>query len=127
MNIDNLTVGQIKEIAALLNLSNGVSSTTTKNSLSSFAIGKKVIVRTYSAGVFVGILKERSGKEVILENSRRIWSWSGAFTLSKIAEAGLSTAKMAVVEPEKLVTECIEVIICSDNAFTKLMEIKSHE
>ena len=47
-----------------------------------------VIVRTYSAGVFAGELKSRKGQEVILENARRIWYWSGAATLSQLAMEG---------------------------------------
>lgn len=38
-------------------------------------IGKKVVVRTYSAGVHVGTLSEREGKEVMLVDARRIWRW----------------------------------------------------
>ena len=36
-------------------------------------IGKVCMVRTYSAGVFFGTLKERNGKEVVLTDARRIW------------------------------------------------------
>ena len=43
-----------------------------------------VVVRTYSAGVHVGELKSRKGKEVVLINARRLWKWCGAFTLSEL-------------------------------------------
>ena len=44
-----------------------------------------VIVRTYSAGVFAGYLESRKGKEAVLLNSRRIWYWDGANSLSQLA------------------------------------------
>ena len=51
---------------------------------------KVVIVRTYSAGVFMGVLKSRKGQEVVLENARRIWYWAGAASLSQLAMEGTS-------------------------------------
>lgn len=51
---------------------------------------KTVIVRTYSAGVFMGDLVSRKGQEVVLENARRIWYWSGAASLSQLAMEGTS-------------------------------------
>ena len=51
---------------------------------------KYVIVRTYSAGVFVGELKSRSGQEVVLLNARRLWYWDGAASLSQLAMEGVS-------------------------------------
>ena len=47
-----------------------------------------VIVRTYSAGVHFGELVSREGKEVVLQNAKRIWSWKGANTLHEIAVRG---------------------------------------
>jgi hypothetical protein len=75
--------------------------------------GRPVIVRTYSAGVHFGYLKSRAGKEVVLERSRRIWSWRGANTLSEIALHGVG-AGSRVAEPVTItLTEAIEVIECS--------------
>jgi hypothetical protein len=51
---------------------------------------KTVIVRTYSAGVFMGDLESRTGQEVVLTNARRIWYWSGAASLSQLAMEGTS-------------------------------------
>lgn len=51
-------------------------------------VGKYVIVRTYSAGVFAGNLESRKGQEVVLRNARRLWHWSGAASLSQMAMEG---------------------------------------
>lgn len=79
----------------------------------------KVIVRTYSAGVHYGTLKKRSGKEVILTNSRRLWYWDGAASLSQMAVDGVSVpsnCKFTVRVPEITLTEAIEIIPCSSSA-----------
>ena len=49
-----------------------------------------VLVRTYSAGVFVGYLESKTGGEVVLRNARRIWYWSGANSLSQLSVDGVS-------------------------------------
>ena len=46
-----------------------------------------VIVRTYSAGVFAGYLKERNGREAVLLNARRLWQFFSA-SLSELAQSG---------------------------------------
>jgi len=43
-------------------------------------VGMYVVVRTYSAGVHVGVLQAASGKEVRLSEARRIWSWLTVLT-----------------------------------------------
>ena len=75
---------------------------------------KPVLIRTYSAGVHFGYLVRRTGKEVELERSRRIWRWFGANTLSEIATAGLDVSKSKVGAPVSIVlTEAIEIINCT--------------
>ena len=70
-----------------------------------------VVVRTYSAGVHVGELKSRKGKEVVLVNARRLWKWRGAFTLSEVADEGIKEgSKPSIVTPEIVLTEAIEVL-----------------
>jgi len=75
-------------------------------------IGKYVVVRTYSAGCFAGVLDSRNGREAMLSNARRLWYWSGANSLSELALKGPSRpdeCKFAV-PVTVLVTEVIEVI-----------------
>ncbi len=76
------------------------------------------IIRTYSAGVFAGYIESisKDGKQVTLKNSRRIWYWSGACSLSQLAMEGTkkpSECKFAVVVDRMIVTECIEIIYCT--------------
>lgn len=88
------------------------------------------IIRTYSAGVHAGYVKERNGKEVTLVNARRIWKWAGAFTLSEMAVNGVKKpdeCKFATVVPEILLTEAIEIIPCTEAARKILEEVKDYE
>ena len=82
---------------------------------------KAVLVRTFSAGVHFGYLKDRRGKEVDLVKSRRIWRWVGANTLSEIATSGLDVSKSKVGAPVTItLTEAIEIIDCTPAAISNL-------
>ena len=79
-------------------------------------MAKKVIVRTYSAGVHFGELVERNGKEVQLANARRIWSWQGANTLHEVATRGVGAgSRVSDVAPSVVLTEAIEIIDCTSD------------
>lgn len=87
--------------------------------MSSFAIGKKVLLRTFSAGVHYGTLQSRDGREAVLSDSRRIWYWSGAASLSQLAMTGVKVpaeCKFSMRVPELLLTEVIEVLPVTDAA-----------
>jgi len=89
---------------------------------------KPVIVRTYSAGVHFGYLVSREGKEVVLERSRRIWRWFGAWTLSEIATSGLDESRSKVSAPVNItLTEAIEIIDCTPEAVAKIEVAKWQE
>jgi hypothetical protein len=82
-------------------------------------IGKYCMVRTYSAGVFAGTIKERNGKEALLTEARRIYYWDGAASLSQLATEGTSkpkNCKFPVQVDEVLLTEVIEIIPITDAA-----------
>lgn len=86
---------------------------------------KFVVVRTYSAGVHVGELVSRKGQEVTLANSRRIWYWQGAASLSAIAVTGVGAgSKIAVAVGEIVLTEAIEIITCTPAAEKNLREFE---
>lgn len=72
-----------------------------------------VIVRTYSAGVFAGILEKREGKEVVMTNARRLWYWAGAASLSELAVSGTKLpkeCKFPIAVPRVELTEAIEIL-----------------
>jgi len=88
---------------------------------------KYVIVRTYSAGVFAGYLKNRKGKEVVLINARRLWFWSGAASLSQLAMEGVKNpgkCKFPCEVDRVELTEAIEVLDCTEAARQSIAGVK---
>jgi len=121
MSIENLTIKDFKELTSLISGNNNK-----KNIFNDF-IGKYCLLRTYSAGVHVGYVEACEETRVVLSKARRIWSWSGAFTLSEIAVNGLdsSDSRIAIEVPKILLTEAIEIIEVSAKA--KETIDKTHE
>lgn len=119
MNIDELTIGQVKEVAALVGGIQGQN----KETLTGGMIGKKVIIRTYSAGVWFGTLAEKSGNEVILTDARRMWRWWAAesISLSGCALYGIRRGESKIIAPvSKVWLEAIEIIPCTDVAIQSI-------
>jgi hypothetical protein len=81
------------------------------------------IVRTYSAGVFIGYLKSLTGKYAVMHNARRIWYWEGANSLSDLAIIGTTKPdKCKITLPVDIVelTEAIEILSVSSKAFENI-------
>lgn len=94
-------------------------------------LGKKVIIRADRAGVFFGTLKEKkntpAGVEVVLQNSRRLWYWDGAASLSQLATEGTkkpNNCKFTVTVPEHNIMQVIEIIPCSEEAIKSIEAVK---
>lgn len=85
-------------------------------------IGKLVVVRTYGAGVHVGILRARVGQVVELADARRLWRWSGANSLSEVATRGVDQEYTRLSEPvpEIVLTQAMEVIPVQEAALPSL-------
>lgn len=117
MNYEDLSLKQLREIAALFGASQSVPAQASA-SLNGM-IGKQVIIRTYSAGVWFGTLSEKAGNEVILSQARRMWKWWAAesISLSAVALHGIKESESKIVEAVPSVwLEAIEIIPCSEKA-----------
>lgn len=82
-----------------------------------------VVVRIYSAGVHVGRLVARQGREVTLRDARRVWRWRGANTLHELSQHGAdekSHTRISEPVPEIVLTEAIEVLTASTEAAANL-------
>lgn len=112
MNIDNLTFGELKQIAAMFS---GQQAPQTPHPF----VGKYVIARCYAAGVHAGEVISANGEEVILKDSRRLWSWKAkdGIALSGVAQNGIkSDSKIDTMNPLISLTGVCELIVCSDIA-----------
>lgn len=86
-----------------------------------------VLVRTEKSGVHVGFLEKEKGNEATLSNTRRIWYWDGAFTLSQIALEGVKkpeNCKFSVTIPEIRLKGVIEIMLVTDKAKENIASVK---
>jgi len=99
---------------------------TKKAAKAAVAKAKYVIVRCRDAGVHAGEYVSHLGSEVVLTNSRRIWYWQGAASLSEIAVHGCSMpseCKISVPVPKITLTDACEIIECEPAGETFLREV----
>ena len=86
------------------------------------------IIRTYSAGVFVGYIDRKiKGMERTIYDSRRVWYWDGASSLSQLANEGTKkpgNCKIAQIVSETDLNEVIEIIPCTENAKDNILGVK---
>lgn len=87
--------------------------------------GRKVIVRSHGAGVFFGTLAgfDAQNGVVELKNTRRLWYWSGAASLSQLATEGVKNpndCKFTVVVPQMQIAQVLEVIPCTEQAVSNI-------
>ena len=139
MNTNEMTLKDLFAIASALNGSDKATTNvigsepqktkTIKEWQSELFIGEYVVVRAKDAGVHVGNLEARDGRECLLTEARRLWYFECAehgFTLSGVAEKGL-TGDSKISEPVTiLLTEICEVIPCSEKAEKNIREYPTH-
>ena len=121
IDINSLTIGQAKELAALFG--GAQPQPQPQHSSLNGMVGKKCIVRTYSAGVWFGEIAEKSGNEVIVKNARRMWKWWAAegISLSSVALHGVKHDESKITEAVPAVwLEAIELIPASEKAIASI-------
>lgn len=91
---------------------------------------KTVIVRTHSAGVWMGNVQSLNGSIAIITNARRLWYWSGAASLSQLATEGTkrpNDCKFTMVitdEDGVYLPQVIEVLPCTNEAVESINSVK---
>lgn len=86
-------------------------------------IGKKVLVRTYASGVHFGVLAERKGREIILNYSRIIYYWNGAFTLNQVVSDGVGKdSKVSVPVNQVILLDAISIYPLAEDIYNNLIQ-----
>ncbi len=83
------------------------------------SIGKFCIIRADKAGVFAGEVLKVVGDTCLIKDSRRLWYWEGAASLSQLSQEGVSLpkkCKFPCAIPKHLVFGVIEIIPCTELA-----------
>lgn len=90
-------------------------------------LDKYCIVRTRSAGVFAGEIIALDKDSCTIRNSRRIWYWDGAASLSQLSQEGVKrpeNCKFPCEIPEHFVFEPIEILPCTQEAKLSIERVK---
>lgn len=105
MNLDELTIGEAKQLARLF-------SNADQSALHPM-LGKRCVIRTYSAGVHIGDvvwINLANSMEVKLANALRLWKWEGGgLSLSAVANDGIKGGRLNRTG-EVFLTNAIEYI-----------------
>jgi hypothetical protein len=124
MNIEKLTIGEARETA---NMINGIP---TKSKNENPAIGKYCIVRCRLTGVHAGTVDSMDSNILVLKDSRRLWQWNSAFTLSECAMKGInaSNSKIACLVDIVIIplVDIGEIIPCTSQAEKSIREAKEY-
>ncbi len=116
MDINELTIAQAREIAALF-------GSTAQHPITAHPfVGRYVVLRCQSAGVHAGLLVSQTGDMAVLRNARRLWSWKAkdGVALSGVAIHGLAGGKVDTMVPDIALTGVIETIPCSHAAWESI-------
>lgn len=122
MDIDDLTYGELKKIAAIFSSTN----TQTQSSGRIEGDGRPVIVRCRDAGVHYGLLVAYEGRTVWLRDARRLWSWraKSGLALSGVAVNGIvaSESKIDTLVSEIVLLDACEIIDATPEAVKSILE-----
>lgn len=115
MSIENLTIGDLMKLKSLVNFESNKTAISAEHPM----LGRRCLIRTYSAGVHIGdvvYINPYNSMELLLENSLRLWKWEGGgLSLSAVANNGINGGRLNKTG-EIYLTNAIEIIPTSKNA-----------
>ena len=126
MEIKDLTLGQLQTLLSMFDGARteivGIEQghATQPHQL----VGQICVVRTYSAGVHIGEIVSINGTECELKNAQRLFSWEGAFTLSEVANIGVSTESRLAMPTTIYLSQAIEYIPATAQAIETFKKAK---
>ena len=119
MDINSLTIGQAKELAAMFG-----GSASNAAPPPSAHVGKKCIVRTYASGVFFATVVSHHGRQIEMQNARRLWRFDCKNGIECTAVAmhgsGGERARICETVPAMTVLDALEIIPCSPVAIAQI-------
>lgn len=125
MNTDDLTIGEVKQLTALL------APPGTRSNIYDRWIGLYVICRTRNEGVNSGKVIAADETAVILEDARRLYyhkplnknvSW-----YEGVARDGIDGNSKVGAAVEKIIVEDYSLTLCTLDAEKSLRQVKDHE
>lgn len=117
IDINQLTIGQAKELVAMLG-----GSAPQQEGFTTPHIGKVCIIRCHASGVFCGTVAKHSGRMVELEGVRRLWGFvsNDGIELLSVARHGVNSSdsrcRITCTADAVTVLDVLEIIPCTDFA-----------
>lgn len=126
MDINNLTIAQIKEIAVVAACISGNAPATQMQSCCDQK-RRKVIVRSRDAGVLYGTFEKLEGHNVTLSNARQLWKWKTKQGISLIDLASYGAVKsgcnFSKAQGQVVVLNACAIIDVEDSAQASIEEV----
>lgn len=115
MNINDLTVGQARELA------NMFGSAPASAGVTAALVGKYVIVRSRNEGINAGVVEMADETGIVLKGARRLWYHKPAVTTESwyegVANHGLSKdSRVSGVVVRKVIVEDYSATECTETA-----------
>jgi len=129
MNIDELTIGELRQVAKLAHAIDGTSQPQTQTHIPPT---RKSIVRSRDHGVVYGEVLSIDGRTVTVKNARQMWSWKAAtgFVLIDVANYGCVASECKFSSPSTspiLMLESCAVIEMTDTAIASCDAVPNHK
>ena len=126
MNINEMTIGEAKEIARMF------GDAEKRTTLTDAAIGKYVIVRSRNEGLNSGVLVAADETGCVIESARRLWyskpKDSSLAWYEGVAETGLhKDSRISGEVDRKYIVESYSITICSEVGEKSLRAAIGHE
>lgn len=123
MNINDLTIGQLKDLQSL------IGGAQQQSNLFKNMIGKYVVVRSRNEGINAGFLEEADDTGCILKECKRLWyhkpkvkteSW-----YEGVCNHGLSNdSKVSGAVERKVIVEDYSIVECTEKAEKSIQEAR---
>ncbi len=116
MNLDDLTIGQLKDLQTLIG-----GRSENKSDIFKKMIGEYVVVRSRNEGINAGFLEDADETGCVLKDCRRLW-WHKPAVKSEswyegVCNHGLSDdSKVSAAVERKVIVEDYSIVQCTDKA-----------
>lgn len=127
INIDDLTIWQLKQIQAMTS-----SVSHDKNNITTRMIGKYVIIRSRNEGINAGILIDADESGCVLKNAKRLYkpiskdrslSWYEGVAVSGLGDKSIVSGEVK----EKVIIEDFSITLCTEVAKKSIEGFKANE
>lgn len=128
MNINDMTIGEAKEVLKLLSNTDNNNTTDLYNE----SIGKYVLIRSRNEGVNAGFLTKADETGCVLSEARRLHyhkpkdanlSWYEGISISGLD----SSSRVSCSVSTKIIVEDYSITLCTEVSQKSIVEFKTHE